>query len=142
MSSENENEQSNNNSSGVKKQVRIVNDLVSSDDCPRLSVRPGRDSYSGYKYSVWAGVPTIPCKPKPHRISTSGNSKLKQRINKVNKSLCVSGFFRAQLRMMKSSKHHRNKGYSTAGYFHYPVSSVPQKQPSFVDYDCESSFIC
>ncbi|KAL8110664.1 hypothetical protein AgCh_026416 [Apium graveolens] len=33
-------------------------------------------------------------------------------------------------------------GYSTAGYFHYPVSSVPQKQPSFVDYDCESSFIC
>ncbi|KAL8110669.1 hypothetical protein AgCh_026421 [Apium graveolens] len=109
----------------VIKQVKIVN-CNTTNDCPRLSVRPGSDSYSGIKYNFWAGSrririrePNTSLNPIDNRINTSSstrNSKKKRRKiynirSKPRRRLLVAGFFQAQIRMMKS-KHQRKMTYN------------------------------
>ncbi|XP_074334585.1 uncharacterized protein LOC141672004 isoform X4 [Apium graveolens] len=109
----------------VIKQVKIVNNN-SNNDCPRLSVRPGSNSFSGIKYNFWAGSrririrePNTSLNPIDNRINTSSstrNSKKKRRKiynirSKPRRRLLVAGFFQAQIRMMKS-KHQRKMTYN------------------------------
>ncbi|KAK1371632.1 F-box domain-containing protein [Heracleum sosnowskyi] len=118
MSLENENQIS--VSDCVKKQVMIVNNnSLVSHDCPRFSVSPGSNSYTGFIYNIWPS--TISRKPNTPPIlidnqisnSSRNSKKVRKKIASENKSpqrLWLSGFFQAQLRMMKSSKHQRRKG--------------------------------
>ncbi|KAK1371630.1 hypothetical protein POM88_037722 [Heracleum sosnowskyi] len=105
MRSENEIQQI---SDCVKKQVKIVKNSLVSNDCPRLSVRPGSNTYTGLIQGSWHGGRRIPWKPKTQIDDELSSSNLWYGKSKSKpQRLWLSGFFQAQLRKMKSSKHQR-----------------------------------
>ncbi|KAK1371634.1 F-box domain-containing protein [Heracleum sosnowskyi] len=142
----------------VKKQVMIVNNSLVSDDCPRLSVRPGSNTYTGFINNIWPS--TISRKPNTppilidNQISTTSSSNSSRNSKKVRKKIAsdhqlssfnlrhwkenkspqrlwFSGFFQAQLRMMKTK---RNKGklssnISVDNQFSHKISRTSTSSP-------------